>query len=100
MTLQDIQTSSQFNCRQHGVHVLQVERQEAEKKAVLLEEQVSELKKEAANAAADSAAALEAVAQSNLQEIAALKVRLWLLTGDAWPSMGIAAQFEITNSEL
>ena len=53
---------------------VQVERQEAERKAVLLEEQVGELQKEAASAAADSAAALEAASLRSLQETAALKV--------------------------
>ena len=51
-----------------------MERQEAERKAVLLEEQVGELQKEAGSAAADSAAALEAASLRSLQEIAAMKV--------------------------
>lgn len=60
-------------------HLSQGERQEAERKVVLLEEQVGELQKEALNSAADSAAALEAASHRSLQEIAALKVSLGIL---------------------
>jgi hypothetical protein len=55
--------------------VPQAERQDAERKVVLLEEQVVELQKEAENSAAESAAALTAAANRSKQEIAILKVR-------------------------
>ena len=58
-------------------HAMQAE---ANRKALLLEEQVGELQKEAVSAAADSAAVLEAASLGSLQKIAALKV---------WPTMSL-----------
>ena len=51
-----------------------MQRQEAERKAVILEEQVADLQREAANDAADSLAAFSVAALRSLQEMAALKV--------------------------
>ena len=58
---------------------VQVHRQEAEMKQVILEEQVGDLQREAANDAADSLAALSVAALRSLQEMAALKV--WRIFG-------------------